>query len=66
MKSKQVVKYRQGTVRMFGKVHKQRYKMTLLATIKGPEAIALTDRKDDLHWSFDGKDTLRIYAEELL
>lgn len=43
-----------------------RYKQTLIATIKGPEAKALSDAHCGLYWSYDpNNQTLRIYEEKM-
>jgi len=67
---KPVVKYRQATVNMCGRNHKLRYKYTLLATITGPEAKAITDSQDaghGLYWQYDDKkQKLEIYEDKLL
>lgn len=72
MKAKPIVKYRQSTVKMCGEVHKLRYKLTLLATIKGPEAKAIAESQDKgecLYWSYDdskGQCKLEIYEEQMI
>jgi hypothetical protein len=43
-----------------------RYKQTLLATIRGPQAKALSDAHCGLYWSYDAeKKILRIYEEQM-
>jgi hypothetical protein len=70
MKSKPVVKYRQATVRMCGKVHKLRYRQTLLTTFNGDLAkrIAEASEGEGLYWSYDDKkpEKLEIYEEKRL
>ena len=60
MEMKPVVKYR--------KKGNLRYKLTLLETIKGPEAVALNEAQDKgSYWSYDAKKHIvEIYKEELL
>jgi hypothetical protein len=68
---KPVVKYRQATVKMCGEVHKLRYKLTLLATITGPEARALIESEETgeghvFSYDTEKKDKVEIYHEETL
>jgi hypothetical protein len=66
-KTKPVVKYSTAKGTFAGERYKLRYRRTLLATIKGPEAKALGDNRDTTYWSYDTeKQVLQIFKEELL
>lgn len=68
MKTKPIVKYRQVRGTFAGEKYKHRYKLTLLATIKGPEADALGEAAEGCkYWTYDDKKHIvKIYEEKLL
>jgi hypothetical protein len=67
-KIKPIVNYSTAKGTFAGERYKQRYKRTLLATIKGPEAKALRDSSEyGSYWSYETKkQVLQIFKEELL
>jgi hypothetical protein len=67
-KIKPVVKFSTAMGTLAGEKYKHRYKRTLLATIKGPEAKALADSSEyGSFWSYDDKkQILQIWKEELV
>lgn len=69
-KQKPVVKYRQSTGTLAGEKYKHRYKLTLLATIRGPEADAVyqcQEKHEGFYMEYeDKKHTVKIYEEKFL